>query len=183
MFLPVIFTVMVGAVLIMCRDSILRRLNNWSNFFLRNNPDPNSLTEHFEIYPLAACIGNYGFWTAAAYVLLILLMLAELLQMKKKLHHFLARHILNSIMLILLVKAVFSVLLNLGFPVFTAFALPFTGTAPEQFSNLFLIALAQYTYCFGNALFSDYSFHTENRFLESIDGKIIFYFRNRQEEQ
>ena len=114
---------------------------------------------------------------------MILLILIELLQMKKKMHHFLARHILNSIALILLTKTVFAILLNLGYPVFTSFALPFAGTAPEQFSNLFLIALAQYTFCFGNAMFSDYSFHAENRFLESIDGKITFYFKSTQEEQ
>lgn len=181
--LPVTFTITAGTVLILCRDSIVRRLNNWNNFFLRTNPSPASLAEHYETYPLAAGIGIYGYWTVAVYAALILLILIALLQMKKKMHHFLARHILNSIAFILLIKTVFAILLNLGYPVFTSFALPFAGTTPEQFSNLFLIALAQYTFCFGNAMFSDYSFHAENRFLESIDGKITFYFKNTQEEQ
>ena len=60
-------------VLILCRDSIVRRLNNWNNFFLRTNPSPASLAEHYETYPLAAGIGIYGYWTVAAYAALILL--------------------------------------------------------------------------------------------------------------
>ena len=158
--------------------TILRKLSLWNDFFLRSKADHTAyLAENFRIYPLAACINHYGYGAFIVYVLLISLILYEIMKMKKKVHTFLGRNVLNCIFLILAVKSALAILLNLGFPFTGAYMLPFTCMGADQISNLMLILLAEYVYCFGNAVFADHSFCAEHKLLETDEGRIILYYR------
>ena len=70
---------------------------------------------------------------------------------------------LNCIFLIFLIKGTSAVLLTLGIPLIRSYTLPFAGFGFDQLSNLLLIVIAEYVYCFGNAVFADHSFFEEHK--------------------
>ncbi len=164
-----IFTLSVFLILevfvILCRTSLFIKCSLWDYFPLHGNLrhfyDP---VEGFRTFPLTTCINYYGSWTALLYIVLFSLVLAELIRIKRKLHYFWGRNMLNCIFLIFLIKGVFAVLLNLGIPLVRYYMLPFTGFGPDQISNFLLIVMAEYVYCFGDAVFADYSFFEEHKF-------------------
>ena len=162
-FFCLFITVMLVIIAILCRTSIFIRWNLRDHFFLRDglNHFP-CLAEHFRMYPLAACISRYGIWTAVFYIILFSLLLTELILMKRKVHHSWGRNMLNCIFLIFLIKGMSAVLLNLGIPLIRSYMLPFAGFGFDQMSNLLLIVMAEYVYCFGDAVFADYSFFEEH---------------------
>ncbi|MCM1542823.1 MAG: permease prefix domain 1-containing protein [Blautia sp.] len=163
-FFCLCIVVTAGIIAVLCRTSMFLKWNLWDGFFLRDglNHFP-YLAEHFRTYPLAACMSLYGNWTAVPYIVLFSLLLAELIRMKRKVHYSWGRNILNSIFLILLIKGIFAVLLNLGIPLIRYYMLPFVGLGFDQISNFLLIVMAEYVYCFGDAVFGDYSFFEEQK--------------------
>lgn len=175
---PVLCAGILGAAILTGSSALLRKLTLWDGFFLQSKADHTAyLAEHFGTYPLAACISRYGYGALAVYVLFISLILFEIMWMKKKIHTFLGRNVLNCVFLILSVKSVLAVLLNLGFPFTGAFMLPFAGMGADQISNLLLVFLAEYVYCFGNAMFAEHSFYAEHKLLEVDRDRIILFSR------
>lgn len=173
-----IICAMLGTVVWLFRTRIFTKWILQERFFLRDGLDHFPyLTENFRTYPLAACISGYGSWTALAYIILFILVLAELLRMKKRVHYFWGRNLLNCIFLILSLKGIFAVLLNLGIPLIRSCMLPFAGFGPDQISNFLLVVMAEYVYCFGDAVFADCSFFEEHKLFERENGKIIIYTR------
>ena len=163
-FFCLFITILLGIIAILCRTSIFTKWNLRDYFFLRDglNHFP-YLAENFRTYPMAACISRYGTWTAVLYTILFSLLLVELILMKRKVHHSWGLNILNCIFLIFFIKGIFAVLLNLVIPLIRSYMLPFTGFGFDQLSNLLLIVMAEYVYCFGDAVFADYSFFEEHK--------------------
>lgn len=167
-----------GGILLSVFSVVSMKWDLWQYFFLRDELNHFSyLTENFREYPLAACMNRYGCWPLAVYCIFLLLILAEFVRMKRTIHHLFGRHILNCIFLIFFVKGTFAILLNLGFPFIRSYMLPFAGFGADQAANLLLIVMAEYAYCFGDAVFGDHSFFLENRLVEVENGKITLYYK------
>lgn len=163
-FFCLFITVLLGIVAVLCRTSIFTKWNLWDHFFLGDGQNHFPyLAEHFRTYPMAACISRYGIWTAVLYIIFFSLLLTKLILMKRKVHHSWGRNILNCIFLIFLIKGMSAVLLNLGIPLIRSYMLPFAGFGFDQVSNLLLIVMAEYVYCFGDAVFANYSFFEEHK--------------------
>lgn len=170
----------LGVTLMASSAAIVIKWNLWGEFLLRGEVYYSShFVQNFREYPLAVCISRYGYWTLAVYTVFILLILGELIQMKRRVHHFLGCHILNCIVLLFLIKSVLAILLNLGFPFIRSYMLPFAGFGIDQMANLLLVVAAEYVYCFGAVVFGDHSFFKENKLLEVGNGRITFYFHER----
>lgn len=177
--LPILFFGILGATAVGCSSVGFRKWKLWDYFILRSGENRSAyLIENFRTYPLAAGINNYGGWSLLLYLFFIAMILFELLQMKKRVHVFWGRSVLNCIVLMLSIKSIMAVLLNLGYPFVSSYMLPFAGIGWDQIANLLLIVLAEYVYCFGNVIFSDYSFFEENKLLERKEGRITFYYKN-----
>ena len=175
---------LIGITAVLCSSAVFMKWNLREHFFLRDGSDHSAyLSEHFREYPLAAGISRYGYWTLAVYLILMLLVLAELIRMKRKVHHIWGRNVLNCIVLLFSIKSIFAVLLNLGFPFIRSCMLPFAGFGSDQVANLLLVVMAEYVYCFGDAVFADCSFFEENRLLDMEDGYITLHYRTRRKEQ
>ena len=178
--LPVVFVGAVGLAVLISFPAIIMKLDFGDYFFLQNGIENYStyLIASFRTYPLAACMSSYGYGARAAYIFLILLVLFELMRMRKRVHNCLGRSTLNCIVLILVLKSVMAILLNFGFPFIRSFMLPFAGMGTDQIANLLLIVIAEYIYCFGDAIFTDYSFYEEHKLLEMGEDRITFYYKN-----
>lgn len=175
---PIVFVGIIGLAVLMGSFTIIMKLDV-GNYFFRNVYEHSAyLVANFRTYPLAACMSSYGYGALAVYILLISLVLFELIRMKRKVHNFLGRSTLNCIVLILVFKSAMAILLNLGFPFVRAYMLPFAGMGPDQITNLLMIVIAEYVYCFGDAIFTDCSFYEENKLLEMEEGKITLYYKN-----
>ncbi|MCM1063295.1 MAG: permease prefix domain 1-containing protein [Eubacterium sp.] len=163
-FFCLCIAITVGIIGVLCGTSISLKRSLWNGFFLRDglNHFP-YLAQHFRTYPLAACMSRYGNWTAVLYLVVFSLLLAELIRMKRKVHYSWGRNMLDCIFLMLLLKGTFAVLLNLGVPLIRYGMLPFAGFGFDQISNFLLIVMAEYVYCFGDAVFGDHSFFEEQK--------------------
>ena len=157
-------------------DLILRKIYQGSLFFLKTGQFQKEYLElHCDTYLLAACNNKYGFQCLLIYVVLICLVMAEIIYMRKKIYNFYGRHIMNCILIILTVYSVFSVLLNIGYPILTSYPLPFTDA--KQISTYILIIMAEMASFYGNAIYSDYSFHKENRLMDEDGEKTMIYIK------
>lgn len=145
-----------GIITISCSSALLWKWNLWKYSFLQGGIDRIfDLSASFREYPLAVCISRYGFWALAAYVILILLFLVRLIRMKRKVRYVGGRNVLNCIVLTFCIKSIFAVLLNVGFPFIRSYMLPFAGFGLDQIANILLVVMAEYVYCYGDAVFAE----------------------------
>jgi len=165
-------TVLSGIMTMLCSSALLWKWNLWNHCFPEGGIDRFSdFSEGFREYPLAVCISRYGFWALAAYIVLILLFLVRLIRMKRKVHYAGAGNVLNCIVLIFFIKSIFAILLNLGFPFIRSYMLPFAGFGLDQIANVLLVVMAEYVYCYGDAVFADGRLFEENKLLTATPQK------------
>ncbi|SCH95954.1 Uncharacterised protein [uncultured Clostridium sp.] len=163
-------------------DLISRKINQGRFFFLKTGQFQKEYLEHHcDTYLLAACNNRYGFQCVLIYVILISLVMAEIIFMRKKIYNFYGRHIISCILIILTIYSAFSILLNIGYPILTSYALPFTDA--KQVSTYILIIMVEMVSFYGNAVYCDYSFHKENKLMDDDGEKTIIYIKKWRRTQ
>ncbi len=125
-------------------------------------------------YPLTTYMVKHGKIIILIYGALIVSFFLEIWRKYKVTTNFFAKLIIQVIALIIFLEALFSILLNLGFPFIKTFGPPFIDSSPWQIVNIMLIFLLDYFCCFGNYIFSDFSFNQNNRFFLIERGKVTF---------
>lgn len=123
-------------------------------------------------YPITFMTANYGYLILIAYILFFAFILFEIVKICHRQQTFLSRLFMLSILTGFVAEFVFSLLLNIGFPLAKGITVPFFDLNFGIIIKTIQLGAAEKLDCFGNYMFSDYS---DNRLFDVEAGKIIIY--------
>lgn len=125
-------------------------------------------------YPLTLVTAKYGYIMLVAYAICFVFIILEIAGIYSRQQNFIAKLLIISVLVSLIMEFGFSLLLNLGIPLAKGFTVPFLDFHFGIIIKMMQIGLVLKMDCFGNYIFSNYSDH---RLFDVEGGKIIIYYR------